>query len=753
MAHLRTQPPAPPPIPVGAPPFRYGPHDQIVIDRVAYTVVGLVRGMVTIAREDNPNVTQTLSRDDMNVVRHSRGFSYKRDFYNPEAARARKHAGVPYVSDLPDAEQKEILWKERWCLAALRRKHLDRAHPEKISFSDDSLEVAIPQIAKEIGKLEKVIAQGGKRKRAGQKIVVVEGPGKKCLREWCNALIAGGMNPLALRNQLRRCGNRLDRLHPEEYAFLVRFARLAATPDQPKAPVIWDKMSSAIAAENKRRPPTDQLKVPSEKRLREEIDAIPAYDMMAGRKGTDIARNYFRAITSGLSDVVRALQRVEFDEWEVHLHVLAVMTGVWDTWSEAQKKAVEKVRLVLCVALDVATKCVVGMSVALTACPENAVRCLEMTVSDKQSYADAAGATTPWEMCGTPETAVADAGSSFANYDFHARNVDLGIKFTTTVAGLPWLRGSVERIFRSIDDKFISLFAGRTFGNVVEKGEYDSEGNACLTIDEFVLALVRYKIDHYHNHPHEGLGGETPRAAWLRLTEELGVDPPPDDNLRRVVFGQRLSPMLGAHGLRVLGIDYQSDELNALFRQADHINVEVRVDLRNLGAISAKIGDDWVTVDGAPELFRVTAEDWICVWDDLQARNAVVDAITRDILDDSIAHLVEVGRIARKRRNIAEEPMDAEKLAYHQKRMGIGVKFASERIKEAAKEPVDLMDGSLVVGGDAPQVASGVEDAAQSAEPQQAAAKAARKAAPGRPGDTAKKSLAKDRRARWKFEE
>jgi putative transposase len=751
MAHLRTTPPPALPIPLGGPPLRLGPHDQIVIDAVEYTCVGIVRGMVTLARVDNPNVTQTLSREDMTLVRHSRGYSHKRDFYNPEAARARKHAGVPYVSDLPDEEQKEILWKQKWCLAALRRKHLPKKHPEKISFSDPSLEIAIPQIAEKIDAIEKAVAQGGKREKAGQKTIVIKGPAPKALREWCADLIAGGMNPLALRNQLRKCGNRLTRLDPEEYAFLVRFARLAATPERPKAPVLWNKMSAAIKEENKKRSAANQLKVPSEKRLREEIDEISEYDMMAGQEGPDIARNYFRAITTGLSDVVRPLQRVEFDEWEVHLHVLAVLTGVWDTWSDAQKKAAEKVRLVLCVALDVATKCVVGMSIARTACPENAVRCLEMAVSDKQPYADAAGATTPWDMCGTMERAAADAGTSFANYDFHARTVDLGTKFTTTVAGLPWLRGNVERVFRSIDDKFVSLFAGRTFGNVVEKGEYDSEGKACLTIDEFVLALVRYKIDHYHNHPHEGLGGETPRAAWLRLTEELGVDPPPDDNLRRVVFGRRLSPMLGAHGLRVLGIDYQSEELNGLLKQAGRINVDVRVDLRNLGAISTKIGDEWVTVDGAPELFRVTAEDWIAVWDELQARNAVVDAITRDILDDTMTYLVEVGRIARKRRNIAEEPMDAEALAHHQKRMNVGVNFARDRIAAEAEEPVGLYDGALVVGGDAPDGASDEGDAVPVAGAPEPLPVSSPKPAPGR-GKAGKKTT-KDRAVRWKFEE
>jgi putative transposase len=752
MAHLRTPPPPPPPIPLGGPPLRYGPFDQIVIDRVEYTCISMVRGFVTLARVDNPNATQTLSREDLNVVRFGRGFRHNRDFYNPEAARARKHASVAYVTDLSDEEQKEILWKEKWCLAALRRKHLDRAHPEKISFTDDSLLIAIPLIAKEIGKLEKIVAQHGKRKRAGQMTVIIEGPGPKCLRDWCAALKAGGMNPLALRNQLRKSGHREPRLKPEEYAFLLRFARLAATPEKQKPASLHRQMSAAMCEENKQRKAVNrpQLNVPSEKRLREEISEISKYDMMAGQMGTDIARNYFRAITTGLSDVSRPLERVEYDEWDVHLHVLAIMTGVWDTWSDAQKAAALKVRLVLCIALDVVTRCVVGMSIARTACSENAVRCLEMAVSDKQPYADAVGATTPWDMHGTHETSVADAGSSFANHDFHAKNVDLGTKFKTTVAGLPWLRACIERIFRSIDDKFVSLFAGRTFGNVVEKGEYDSEGNACLTIDEFAEALVRYKIDHYHNCPHEGLGGETPRAAWLRLTEELGVDPPPDENLRRVVFGHKLSPMLGAHGLCVLGIDYQSIELNELFKQAGHIKVDVRVDLHNLGAISARIAGEWETIDGAPELFRVTADDWIAVWDELQARNAIVNSITRAILDDTMTHLVEIGRIARKRRNIAEGPMDAETLVYHQKRMNIGVRFAKDLIAAQASKPVDLFDGVLVVGGNGAETGRTGEDDAPTGTA--SSDRASRQGAPAQrrnPGN----ATPKDRGARWKFED
>ena len=62
-------------------------------------------------------------------------YRHKRDFYLPELQKARVHAGTSYISDLPDAEQKKILWKQEWCLVALRMKH-----EKKITFGDDSLE-------------------------------------------------------------------------------------------------------------------------------------------------------------------------------------------------------------------------------------------------------------------------------------------------------------------------------------------------------------------------------------------------------------------------------------------------------------------------------------------------------------------------------------------------------------------------------------------------------------------------------------
>jgi putative transposase len=760
LAKLRIQPPPPAPTPRLSSRVRIGKFDRIVIDKVEYMFRDAVGDTVTLARVDNPDATQTLSQAQLLILRHSRGYRHDRDFYNPEVSRARLAAAAQFLRDLEEEEQDELLWKKRWCLAILEMRGLGIKHGG-ISYTDEPLQKAIDEIANRFEQEDEAEKNGGKRKRAGRRRD--KGPrtppGPKCLRGWIKDLIAGGMNPLALRTDYRKCGNHDPKLKPDAYAFLCQFARMAATPEKPDGKLIWGLMKGAIAEENKRRREAKipeaaklpQIVAPSYARLLEEIDKIPFFAMLAGQLGTDLAKNYVRAVNQGLVDIVRPLQRVEFDEWTVHLHVLLVLTGVWDTLTEKQKKSVEKIRLVLCVAIDVATKCVVGMSLARTACPENALRCLESAVSDKQDYADAAGAVAPWDQCGIMEAAVADAGTSFANFAFRVRAVDLGVIFKTAVAGVPYLRATVERVFRSMDDKFIALFAGRTFSDSVEKGDYDSEGRACLTIDEFAEALVRYKIDHYHNQPHEGLGGETPRSRWLRLTEDVAVDAPPDDHMRRVVFGIALHPVLGAHGVRVLGIDYQSAELNDLFARVGHVKVDVRVDQRNLGGISAKIGDEWVEIEGASELFRVTLKDWVAVWDEFQARNAQVNEITAEILDGTMNHLRKVCRIARERRNIATEPMTEGELQYHQRRMNVGVKFVEQAAAEKAKGPVDLYDGALAIEGDATEAVDASTDATASSDETAAAAKAVPKTT--KRGKTAEAPKpANDRRVRWNFE-
>jgi putative transposase len=736
------------PTPRGGLRLLLGAYDRIITGKVAYTCAdSTTTAGYVIARADNPNVTETITREQMDVLRRAPGFRHDRDFYNPAAAKARLIAGVAHLRDLPEKEQKDILFKQDWCIRFLKMVATGDA-----TKSDAKMETAIKAISEDMDEVSKLKALKNKKKIAGKRSAsTLPGPSPKYLRKWLKKLIDANMNPLALRD--RRClssGNWTSPYKGAIYAIMYKHALRFLSPEQPTRTELHEAMEIEITALNDERVAAglEPYEIPQYDRFCEEIKGLSKFEVMSAREGPDVARNYFRAVGDGLVDVVRPLQRVEIDEWTVHLHILFIRAGLWDALTDAEKKAVERVRMVLCVAVDCATRCILAMSLSRTANPRNAIRCLDMGLSEKQDYADAAGALTPWDMYGTWETACTDAGSSFANDDFCVRVIDAGITFEIAAAGVPFLRGTVERLLQSIGQKMVKRFTGRTGSNVVDKGDYDSQARASIDVDELAQAFVRYAVDHYHNSPHAGLRGEMPRACWLRLTELYGVRPPPDPGKRRAIFGVAMRATADADGLRVLGVQYKAPEISHLFTQVGPSEVEVRVDLQDMGVISAKIGDVWIAIEGPEELAGIHVDDWIAAVAELQRRHADMAKLTRRIVLEAAKYLNDLADKGRARIGIADTPTSALALARAHRNIKIGVSFLADG-KAAREANRGLFDDALEVTGsgnpDAPP-----ESLTPARKPRKAAT--ARKTAkrketsPNRPGG------AKPKPRRWSYE-
>ncbi|RWR11092.1 transposase, partial [Sinirhodobacter populi] len=107
-----------------------------------------------------------------------------------------------------------------------------------------------------------------------------------------------------------------------------------------------------------------------------------------------------------------------------------------------------------------------------------AMECLRMVMEDKGAFADAVGAVTPWNMFGKPESLVTDNGC-FKSKVFTNYCAELGITLERTMAGHPAMRGRVERFFRTAIKGVCSRLSGRTFANVLERGDHDAEKRTC----------------------------------------------------------------------------------------------------------------------------------------------------------------------------------------------------------------------------------------------------------------------------------
>jgi len=103
---------------------------------------------------------------------------------------------------------------------------------------------------------------------------------------------------------------------------------------------------------------------------------------------------------------------------------------------------------------------------------------------------------------------------------------------------------------------------------VVLRGDYDSEGKACLTFSEFRLWFAR-AIQAYHHTKHRMLNGKSPHEKWIEgWTDEKGVlsHPVLIDNAKYFIidFLPEQKRVISRQGIEMWGVRYWSPAL-ALF--------------------------------------------------------------------------------------------------------------------------------------------------------------------------------------------
>ncbi|GJE52110.1 hypothetical protein GOFOIKOB_5178 [Methylobacterium tardum] len=641
--------------PNGAP-LRIGPHDAVSIDGVAFRKVG-----------DSPDghvfqntltgLHEGFGHAQLAALSMAGRVEFKANAFGAISVRTQMTAGATAFADLPLDHQKKVAWYLEWITeflkweAAWYAENADKPRRER-SGPEPRSNAGIAQALEKIGQTIQARADARTRPpgkdgepaqprkpRAGSPAAGYNGPSVETFKTHLENYEAAGRNALALRPKTNRCGNRKPRFHPEVERILQEYAAQYAAEHKRSKALCHRKMRAALNALNDARV-ADGLApypVPSDKTLARRIDALDMFLVEAKRLGVDRATRKHRFI-QGQAEAIRPGQRIEMDEWKLDLFFLLSQTDLLADLSDEQLADLKKRRWFLCVAIDVATRCIVGMRVDQTASVRNALSTLEMVVSDKAHLAAAAGALSSWQhMALRPEDVVTDSGGSFIAEDFHLAVIGLGSTHDIPPAGLPHLRGTIERLFKTLSLQLVREFTGQAFSNKVERGDYPAQERASITVEQFVLLAVRYALDIYHLTPHAGLGGETPADAWTRLTGHYGILPVPGRNERRSVFGLRLTRTLGRHGLQIMGLDYRADVLQVLYLKRGKIQVDIRLDPLDIGAISVAIDGTWHEARAATSGFDgVRLADHRALCEMLAKRFADQAALTQPIVNEAL---------------------------------------------------------------------------------------------------------------------
>ncbi|WP_441277181.1 Mu transposase C-terminal domain-containing protein [Tardiphaga sp. 172_B4_N1_3] len=667
------------------------PHDRIILKNSERRVVEQnPLGYILVRAHEKAELREELTHKQIKELIDAGEMSIDRNWYESGRANARLLAGVNTLSDLPAAEVFEMRRREYFVTNFLKREAADKA----VKRTDECIKDAIAKIEEARPKLEAHCNRPNPDEWPKR-------PSARSLRRWLKQYENHGASTLALRNKYRFCGNRISNMDPEMLRVLIKHAVSYCSLERPGVNLIYKTMQAEIAALNVEREANGlpRYACPGKETLSRKIKSLNAFEVYASRNGIADARTKFAMVSGGL-DVTRPLQHVQIDEWTIQLHTIASALGLDELLTEEDRKYLQTQRLKVCLILDVATRCVLGFRISSRSDHQTAIATLAMAVTDKNSIAAAAGCKSDWPMQGPPSLASPDAGSMFLHEAFHNVLATCGIVYENAPAGLSHLRGHVERVFGTMHTSLMPHFTGRSFSNVVDKGEYKAEERASIFSAQLPQIFTRWVVDVYHHTPHSGLEGKTPYNAWKDLVEEFGVNACPTPHQRRNIFGVELDRVLDQSGVVMAGNQYHSKELHAWYEQVGSCELKVRFDASDIGHVSVWFGNGWNAVPSVREGLRgMDLHTWTEIVTDLKRRHQAGARVNEHIVHAAIRDIAKMAKHAMHVTAISADRPTKEELNHVEATLALGFKIVSDQAS-STKPAGDILGSAFPAAHD-----------------------------------------------------
>ncbi|UCM50387.1 Mu transposase C-terminal domain-containing protein [Aeromonas caviae] len=166
-------------------------------------------------------------------------------------------------------------------------------------------------------------------------------------------------------------------------------------------------------------------------------------------------------------------------------------------------------------AFDVFSRVVTGFYVSFD--PPGAMSvglCLVHAFLSKERWLSGHDVRSGWPVWGLPAKIHADNAKEFRGEMLQRACEEYGIDLEWRPVKRPQFGAHIERALGTFS-KEIHELPGTTFSNTRERGDYDSEGKASLTLSEFETWLATYIVDVYHQKVHSSLDA-SPMAVYQR---------------------------------------------------------------------------------------------------------------------------------------------------------------------------------------------------------------------------------------------
>ena len=254
---------------------------------------------------------------------------------------------------------------------------------------------------------------------------------------------------------------------------------------------------------------THKLRVPARNTVALRIAALDPLKTARRREGQDASRD-LQGVGGVPPAVTLPLEQIQIDHTVIDLIVV----------DERDRQPIG--RPYLTVAIDVFTRCVLGMVVTLEAPSAVSVGlCLVHVACDKRPWLEGLNVEMDWPMSGKPKLLYLDNAAEFKSEALRRGCEQHGIQLDYRPPGQPHYGGIVERIIGTAMQMIHDELPGTTFSNPDQRGDYDSENKAALTLHELERWLT-LAVGTYHGSVHNGLL-QPPVARWSEAVTRVGV--------------------------------------------------------------------------------------------------------------------------------------------------------------------------------------------------------------------------------------
>jgi putative transposase len=219
------------------------------------------------------------------------------------------------------------------------------------------------------------------------------------------------------------------------------------------------------------------------------------------------------------------------------------------------------------IAFDVCTRIILGFYVSFDPPGTLSVGlCLSRAFLRKEAWLLKLGVQVEWPCWGLPHSIHADNAKEFRGEALTRACEQYGMDLHWRPVARPNWGGHIERYMLTLSQELQSL-PGATFKNPTERGNYDSEGKAALTIRELERYLVLFICGNYHLKKHTAIN-QSPLEAWKEGLfgghKKIALGLPrmvSDEERMKIDFMPIKERSIREYGVRLDGIHYFSDVL------------------------------------------------------------------------------------------------------------------------------------------------------------------------------------------------